>query len=272
MAPQDPLDDILELVALARPAWAQISDGIRASGVPTCEGDDDGGDDAGTDGGGDEGTDGARDGDGDGDGGEERTADEAAKLRRELQKHRGTERRAKTAERELADLRKKLSEFEAQSLSETERALKQAREEAAAEVAGRYETERRAERLELAVTRQATRGVKLDDDETVKFADPDDALAHLDRAIRRGEIDGNDIYDDQGRVQSDALESALADLLRARPHLQARPAGSSNGSADAPDERRRVADADAGRGRAKDTGRVSVEDDLKHIQARTVRT
>lgn len=41
MAPKHPFGEALELAELLKPAWATISDGIRESGVPTCEGEPD---------------------------------------------------------------------------------------------------------------------------------------------------------------------------------------------------------------------------------------
>jgi hypothetical protein len=54
----------------------------------------------------------------------------------------------------------------------------------------------------------------------VRFADPDDALMHIERAIRAGDIDAADIFDDDGKVQTGALQTALADILEHKPHLR----------------------------------------------------
>lgn len=145
-------------------------------------------------------------------------------------KARAGERRArKKAEAALAVAQAKLKELEEAGASETEKAIAKAREEARKEAMDEVTKERKAERLELSVTRIATSGVKLGD-ETVKFADPDDALVNLERAIARNEVD--DVFDEDGNVQADALKVALAELLQRKPHLQAGAVKAAVGDAD----------------------------------------
>lgn len=156
----------------------------------------------------------------------------------------------KTA-KENEELRAKLAEIENSNKSEQEKALAKAREEAAAETRQAFEQERRADRLEAAVTRLAAKPMKLGDDQ-VRFADPDDALLHVERAINRGEIDPDDIFDSDGKVQPAALTDALVELLTSKPHLREQPHG------------RVLGDADAGKGAGvKGLEDLSVDEHLK---------
>lgn len=139
-------------------------------------------------------------------------------------KSRKNETRAKKAEREAAELRDRLAKIEGESKSEHEKALEQARKEARDEALSEAEKDRRHDRLEVASTRLAARGFAVgdgDDAQTLRFADPDDALVYIERAIRSGDVDEADIFDDDGKVQADALQTALADILNNKPHLRA---------------------------------------------------
>jgi len=216
--------------------------------LPVIAGGDDGG---GEDGGGGDGedTDGASDGDGDDDGdevggdddgsgdgaGDDAGADTKVKKDDDWKtKSRKNETRAKRAERERNEERAKREKLEEKDKTESEKAIsaaeKKGREAAAAEAAA----ERKADRLEVAVTRLASKRIKLgegDDAKEHRFADIEDALIHIERAISKGEIDENDIFDDEGKVQADALQEELADLLNRKPHLRD---GSSEGGTTRP--------------------------------------
>jgi len=118
--------------------------------------------------------------------------------------------------------------------------VEKARQEGEAKSAEKFEAERRKDRLEVAVTRLASKGVKVgegDDAKTVKFADPEDALVHLERAIANDDVD--DVFSDQGKVKAEALEEALIELLDRKPHLAAK---------DEPPEPRPPTDVEAGKG------------------------
>ena len=163
--------------------------------------------------------------------------------KRESRKH---EARAKKAAKDLADAQAKLAERESENQSEQEKAIAKAREEAAAEVRTEADKERRKDRLEVAVTRLSAR----------TFADTEDALLHVERAIAAGDIDADDIFNDEGKVQTDALTTALNELLERKPHLKAAP-GQPAG------------DGDGGKGTGtKDPESLSVEDHLKAVQRR----
>ena len=172
----------------------------------------------------------------------------------EARKH---ERRAKQTARELSSLQSRLKEREDADKTEQEKAIEQAREQARAEALSEADKERRNDRLELAVTRLASRGFGDGD----RFADPDDALVYLERAIARGDVDPEDIFDDGGKVQTDAVQTALQELLENKPHLRAQTDGAQ----------RVPGSSDAGKGRAKSGEDESVDDILARKRRHTPR-
>lgn len=163
------------------------------------------------------------------------------------------ERNAKKLLKEKADFEKALKEREDADKSEHEKAIEKAREEGRTQALTEAEKSRRADRLELATTRLAAKGVEIGE-KTVKFSDPEDAHVFIERAIAKGDLDADDIYDSEGKVQTDALSDALADLLRRKPNLAAdsvpRPKG----------------DADAGKGGGSSDGSPS-SDPEEHFKA-----
>lgn len=197
---------------------------------------------------------------GEGDGGKEKTAEE---YREELRKSdRVRKRESAKSQKEIAELKKQLQEKEDADKTEHEKAIEKAREEAKAEALTEAEKGRRDDRLEAAVTRVAASiGVKIgegDEAKVVKFADSDDALVNIQRRIANGDIDADELFDGDGKVQTDALQSELATLLEDKPHLQA----ASNGGSKRPD-----GDGDGGKGSAGKTGEeMSVGEHLKQIQ------
>lgn len=167
---------------------------------------------------------------------EETTTSTEPDWKKESRKH---ERRAKEAAKKLADAEAKLSKVDEANKSEQEKAIEKARVEAANEVKQAAAEELRAERLNSAIAREAAKD----------FADVDDAIALLD-------TDDVELFDDDGVVQTDALKSALDDLLERKPHLKAdagRPTGGSS-------------DAGKGGSGTPSPEEMSVEDHLKAIQ------
>jgi hypothetical protein len=159
------------------------------------------------------------------------------------QHSRKHEREAKKARQERDTLAARLQEQEDADKSEHQKAIDAARKETADAVRSEVEKERRHDRLELAVTRESVK----------TFADSDDALIHLERGIRSGDIDEADIFDSEGKVQTGALRKALEDLLERKPHLAARVPG--------PGEN------DAGKGSgSRNLDDMSVEEHLKRVQ------
>ena len=133
------------------------------------------------------------------------------------------ERRAKAEKKRADELATAQQERENATKSEHERAIEAAKAQAKAEALSEAQQERRNDRLEVAVTRAAAK----------TFADTDDALLHVQRGITAGDIDADDIFDSEGKVQTDALQTALSELLERKPHLAANGTGRGGGSTDA---------------------------------------
>ncbi len=141
------------------------------------------------------------------------------------------EKRSKAESKRADALTVQIEELKKADQSDQEKALDVARKEAREQALTEADADRRQDRLEVAVTRLSAKS----------FADTDDALANVERAVARGEIDPDDIFDKDGKVQTDALQTALNSLLESKPHLRAagtRPSG----------------DADAGKGAGPDSG------------------
>lgn len=203
------LNDVLELATLLTPSWGEMN-----TGTLVCEGDPDPKDpDPKPD---------PKDDPKDPDPKPDDPDDKVTPEDDWKTKSRKNESRAKRLQREKEELERKLREREDADKSEQEKALDKAREEARQEALSEADKERRGDRLELAVTRSATRGIKAGEDgKVVRFADPDDALARIERAMAKGDIDDSDIFDEDGKVNTDALEDALGEILSAAPHLAA---------------------------------------------------
>lgn len=207
------LDDALELTTLLTPSWGEMN-----TGTLVCAGDPDPKDpDPKPDPKDDNPKDPDPKDDNPDDPDDKVTPDDDWKT-----KSRKNESRAKRLQRENEELERKLRDREDADKSEQEKALDKAREEARREALSEAEKERRGDRLELAVTRSASRGIKTGEDgKAVRFADPDDALARIERALAKGDIDDSDIFDEDGKVNTDALDDALGEILSAAPHLAA---------------------------------------------------
>lgn len=158
-----------------------------------------------------------------------------------------------------------LKEREDADKSEQDRAVEDAKKAGRDEALTEAQKERRADRLEVAVTRHAAKGVRVgegDGARTVRFDDPADALVFIERDIASGDLDADDVFDDEGRVQTDALTAALVDLLERKPKLAAdyvSAGGSGRGSGD-PDTRK-------GRSAGKSLEDMSPDEHLKQIQS-----
>lgn len=168
------------------------------------------------------------------------------------------ERRAKAEKKAREAAEAKLKEQDEADKTEQQKAIDAAKEEGRTAALTEAEKERRGDRLEVAVTRLASKGVKVGDDENVKFADTEDALLHLEKAIKRGDVDEDDIFDSEGKVQTAALTEALVELLENKKHLRADGAGSGAGAGSA--------DAGRGGGGGKEKEEMSVDDHLKSIR------
>jgi hypothetical protein len=131
-------------------------------------------------------------------------------------KARQHERAAKNARKKLDDLESKLAEIESANKSDQEKAIEAARKQAAEETAAELTGQIKAERLNSAIARMGAG----------KFADVDDAIRLID-------VDDETIFTDDGKVDTDALNNALTDLLDRKPHLAVGPNGRPAGDADA---------------------------------------
>lgn len=93
----------------------------------------------------------------------------------------------------------RLDEIEAENQSETEKAVRKAREEAEAEVTARFQKERVLDKIEVAAAGQ--------------FHDVEDARLHLGARAE-------EFLDDDGAVDTDAIADAVKALLDEKPHLR----------------------------------------------------
>ena len=151
-------------------------------------------------------------------------------------KHESAAKRERKA-REEAERR--LKEYDDKNKSDLQKAIDEAREEGKKEALSEAEKVRRADRLEVAVTRLAAKGVSVETEEngkvkteTLRFEDPEDAQVFIERAIARGDIGEDDIFDDEGKVKTEALSEALAELLKSKPRLAAGAEGRPSGDPD----------------------------------------
>ena len=149
--------------------------------------------------------------------------------KRESRKH---ENRAKQEKREREKLAAELAELKKGQQSEQEKAIEDAKTAGKAEAEESFREQRRKDQLEIHVTRLAAK----------TFADTEDALLHVERGIAAGDIDADDIFNDEGKVQTAALKSALEDLLERKPHLKA----------GGPTGQQPTGDADGGKGKTEE--------------------
>lgn len=174
-------------------------------------------------------------------------------------------KRAREAEKKLKAAEKELDKLKGKDKSASQKAIDEAKREAREEAA----KETRADRLETTVTRLAAAGVEIEIDEdgdtksvTVRAADPEDVLARVERAIRRGDLDEDDVFDENHRVQSDEIKEFVAELLEDNPRLRA-DAGDGGGKK----KRRAKGSADTRKGRSAKSGdEKSVEDELADVR------
>lgn len=151
--------------------------------------------------------------------GAEQLGDSGKKALDSMKSRWQTERdRRKAIETELAKLKESTSSAQQ---TEVEKARTAARAEALAEVL-----------KDRALDRVETKAAKL-------FADPEDARALLASKV--------DEFIDDGKVDTDAIDKALADLLKRKPHLGA-------------DQRRFKGSADGGARDGNSTGKITAAD------------
>ncbi len=240
---------VLPVIAGGAPEGDEGGDG-DGSGGDDGDGDDSDGDGSG-DGGDGDGSDGDGDGAGDGD-------NKDKDWRKELRRYeRTTERKRERDKKELKEAQDKLKEVEDSKKSDTEKAIEKAKEEGRSEALTEAQKERRKDRLESAVTRAAAKKIKIGegkDAKEVRFDDPEDAELYLERAIKNGDLDEDDLFDDDGRVKADLLAETLKEILEQKPRLAEEVGGSASRTADG--------DADQSRG-SGDGSKVDMNDLLR---------
>lgn len=162
------------------------------------------------------------------------------------------------------DVKQKIKDREDAQKTEQQKAIDKARADATAEAEGKFEATRRDDKIEQAVTKLSLGGFKVEvdgEEKTLKFEDPDDAQLRIDRALRDGDLEYDDIYSD-GKVKTDAVKDFLSDVLAKHPRLQAGDSGAAG--------RKVEGSADGGKGAGpKDPDATSVEDELKKVRRRT---
>jgi hypothetical protein len=214
----DNLSVVLELAEIYKPEWPKISARIP-DWCPRCEGDNGDGENDDDDNDDDKPKSGVP--------GDDASVEEWKAYARQWEgrakkeptsRKLSAERRAREkAEKELEDLRKGQQ-------TDNEKAVTEAYEKGKTEAKRDSDSERRADRLESAAIRLATQGIKVkqgDKQVVLKFADADDAVTNVERMLRRGDIEEDDLFDDTGKVQTETLREALEELLTDKPHLVA---------------------------------------------------
>jgi hypothetical protein len=131
-------------------------------------------------------------------------------LEAERAARKAAEKAAKEREAEYASMKEKLEKFEADAMSESEKAIAKARKEAEAE-ARTQERERFHVHLVRAEVRAAAGG---------KLADPEDAVRMLDLSEFK--------VTDDGEVDGKAISKSIEDLLKSKPYLAAKAKGTGN--------------------------------------------
>jgi hypothetical protein len=188
------------------------------------------------------------------------------------------EREAKKERKAREAAEAKVTERETADQSEHEKAVKSAREEGEKVAREAADKERRGDRLENATIKLAGKGIKVtvkeddkDVEKTLRFTDPDDAFVHIERMIRNGDLESDDLFDDKGKVKSDALKEALEELIDAKPHLLASASngGGGSGGSGAGNGGRKVrggADGGKGSGGSKSLDEMSTEEHFERIR------
>lgn len=139
--------------------------------------------------------------------GADKLGDAGKKALDKMKADRAEAKKAAAAEKKRADeLARKVAEFEDRDKSELEKAT------------GRAEAA--AKRAEAATARAVRAEVKA---AAAEFADPDDALAHLNGKFAQ-------YADDGGEIDTEAITADLADLLERKPHLRKQTAPAADPS------------------------------------------
>lgn len=173
-------------------------------------------------------------------------------------KSRKNERKANREKTKREEAEKKLREREERDESDADKKVREAKEEGRNEALTEAQKEARSTRLESAVTKAAVKKLKLgegDDAEEARFADPEDAQILIERAIAKGTLEEDEVFNDKGQVDQEVIERELASFLKRKSHLRE---GGTEGSKD-------HGDPDLGKGDPADGSldSMSVEDHVE---------
>lgn len=181
-------------------------------------------------------------------------------------KARKHERALKNERKRREELEGKLKAREDADKSDHEKAVEAARQEGEKKAREAAEADRRKDRLETAVIRAASKGVKLklsdgdkEVEKTLRAEDPEDVQVFIERRLESGAIDEDELFSEDGKVNAEAVEEAVAELLREKPRLAADAEG-----------RRRSGDPDSRKGEpaSEDLEGMSPEDHAKRKYAK----
>lgn len=186
------------------------------------------------------------------------------------------EREAKKERKAREAAEAKIAERQTADQSDHEKAVNDARAEGERAAKEAADKDRRSDRLENATIKIAGKGIKVtvkeddkDVEKTLRFTDPDDAFVNIERMIRNGDLDEDDLFNDNGRVNNDALIEALEELLEAKPHLVAGTSnggGSGSGSGAGGRKVKGSADGGKGSGGGKSVADMSTDEHFERIR------
>ncbi len=178
---------------------------------------------------------------------------------------RRNENRLKKEKRERERLEKEAKARDEENKSEQEKAIEKARQEGEQSAAEKAKAERQQDRLENSVIRMAAKGVRVgegDEAKTVRFADADDAMMHVQRAVKNGDVDMEELFTEQGAVNSDIVADTLSDILASKSYL----AAGEKKDDGKPEPPKGGADGGKGDDAKADLESMSVEDHLGRIR------
>jgi hypothetical protein len=154
-------------------------------------------------------------GDGEPQGEPEDTTDWKAEARKHENRAKRSKAETEKRDEQIAELQGQVEQLKAGNSPEMQQELDKARREGRKEAEQEFLVERRSDRLQVAVAGHAR-----------DLADVDDVVLNLQRG------DTDDLFDQEGNVDPDQLQSTLSGLLERKPHLKATPNGPPQGGAD----------------------------------------
>jgi hypothetical protein len=150
-------------------------------------------------------------------------------------KSRKNENWANKEKKRREEVEAELRERKEKDETEAQKKVREAEEKGRKEAETEAQKEARSTRLESAVTKVAVKKLKIgsgDDAEEHRYADPDDAQILIERAISRGDLDEDELFNEKGQVDTEVLERELAGFLQRKTHLRAEPTKEAAGDGD----------------------------------------